>query len=86
MLIPALLVTGVIVWMLFAEYKVEVPYKRNIIYVESWPLNRSDAEIHAAQVADQETKKKALVQPKIEQKQLQLQFRKVDAWMTAHGI
>ncbi|HEV2567155.1 hypothetical protein [Sphingomonas sp.] len=30
----------------------EKPWKRDVQYVESWPLNRTDAEIVAAQKAD----------------------------------
>lgn len=32
------------------------PYERDIQYVQSWPLNRTDAEIVAAQKADQKTR------------------------------
>ena len=32
------------------------PYRREIQYVESWPLNRTDAEIIAAQKADAKTR------------------------------
>jgi len=86
MVVPALAVTAIIVYMLVVEYRIEKPYQRNIIYVESWPLSRTDAQIHAAQVSDLRTKKLALIEPKFEKKQRMLQFRRVDAWLTAHGI
>lgn len=34
----------------------EAPYKRDIQYVQSWPMNRTDAEIIAAQKADEKTR------------------------------
>jgi hypothetical protein len=87
MIVPALALTALIVWMLIVEYPSQpAPYKRNIIYVESWPLNRSDADIRAAQIADINNKKRALIQPKIEHNQSMLQFRRADKWLTAHGF
>lgn len=32
------------------------PYEREIQYVQSWPMNRTDAEIIAAQKADEKTR------------------------------
>ena len=49
MIVPALVLTALIVYMLFVEYNIPKPYQRNIIYVESWPLSRTDADIRAAQ-------------------------------------
>jgi hypothetical protein len=86
MIVPALGITAAIVYGLFVEYNIPKPYQRNIIYVESWPLSRTDADIRAAQRIDINTKKLALVQPKVEKVQRMLQFRKVDAWITAHGF
>jgi hypothetical protein len=86
MIVPALGLTALIVYMLIVEYNIPKPYQRNIIYVESWPLSRTDADIRAAQITDINNKKRALVQPKIEKNQRMLQFRRIDAWLTAHGI
>ena len=86
MIIPALGLTVLIVYMLIVEYNIPKPYQRNIIYVESWPLSRTDADIRAAQILAINTRKRAIVQPKIEKNQRMLQFRRVDAWLTAHGI
>lgn len=87
MILPALALTGLIVWMLIVEYPSQpAPYKRNIIYVESWPLSRTDADIRAAQITDINNKKLQLVEPKITRNQGMLQFRRADKWLTAHGF
>jgi hypothetical protein len=86
MVIPAFGITALIVYALIVEYNIPKPYQRNIIYVESWPLNRSDADIRAAQISDINTKKVALVGPKIEKNQRMLEFRRIDKWLTAHGF
>lgn len=86
MLFPALLITAVICYMFYVDYRFDKPYKRNIIYVESWPLNRSDAEIRAAQLTDQRNKKRQRLELKIPHSQQREQLKKVDDWLTAHGI
>lgn len=86
MLIPALGITALIVYMLIVEYNIPKPYQRNIIYVESWPLSRTDADIRAAQITDINNRKMQLVGPKIEKNQRMLQFRRIDSWLTAHGF
>lgn len=62
------------------------PWKRDIVYVQSWPLDRSLAEIRAQQKID-EPKKKA-EQEKLEalQKQRQAQFKKVDDALNRWGL
>ena len=86
MLPPALIITAIVVYMFYLDYNFPKPYKREIIYVESWPLSRTDAEIRAAQLTDMRNKKRQRVELKILQKQRQQQFKKVDDWLTAHGI
>lgn len=51
-LLLALATTAAILWMFFKDSQFEKPYKPNIIYVESWPITRSDAEIKRQQEID----------------------------------
>ncbi|MBY0583714.1 MAG: hypothetical protein K2P68_12460 [Sphingomonas sp.] len=61
-------------------------YKRNIIYVEQWPLSRTDAEIKAQQAIDQVAKEKRLAEEDRLRKERQAQFKKVDDQLKALGI
>ena len=57
----AIVLTTALIAGLLHDSHVERPYRRNIVYVESWPLSRSDAEIQAQQKIDGpiEAKRKA---------------------------
>jgi len=62
---PALLVTG-----FYVDSQPDKP-KPQIIYVQSWPEDRSDAEIKKQQKIDQAARDKALAQRQLEYKQLE---------------
>ncbi len=49
----SLAVTALIIFVFFKDTNVQKPYERNIIYVEQWPITRTDAEISAQQKIDQ---------------------------------
>ena len=57
----AVVLTTAIIAGLLHDSRVERPYQRNIVYAESWPLDRSDAEVRAQQKIDApiEAKRKA---------------------------
>lgn len=84
--LPALVLTLLVILGFYKDSRVEKPYKRNIIYAESWPLNRSDAEIHAQQIIDAAKKREAIAAAEKKAKERQEQFKKVDDWLTNHGI
>ena len=50
-------VTAVILAGFYVDSKFETPWKRNIQYVESWPLDRSLEQVRAQQKIDQAAKK-----------------------------
>jgi uncharacterized FlgJ-related protein len=60
-MILAMAITLVILWMFVKDSHVPTPYKREIIYVKQWRLDRSDAEIKAQQLKDlpEEQRRKA---------------------------
>lgn len=62
------------------------PYERNIIYVEQWPLTRTDEQIKAQQKIDQA--KRNILKAELEKKRKakQDEFKKVDNWLTDHGL
>jgi hypothetical protein len=84
---PALVLTLLVVAGFYEDTKkVEVPYKPNIIYAESWPLNRSDAEIKAQQKIDQAKKHAEMEAQRKHDLERQQKFKKADEWLTAHGF
>ena len=67
----ALLVTAIIVIEFIVDSKINTAPPPQIVYVESWPANRTDAEIIADQKKDQAEKEAAL-------KARQEQFQKLE--------
>ncbi|WP_404336004.1 hypothetical protein AB2M62_17930 [Sphingomonas sp. MMS12-HWE2-04] len=77
-MILAMLITFGVLFVFIKDSRVAVPYKRNIIYFESWPLTRTDEQIRAQQKIDQA--KKAIEQAEYEKrlKKRQEQFQRLD--------
>ena len=67
----ALLVTAVIVIEFLIDAKINTAPPPQVVYVESWPANRTDAEIIAQQKKDQAAMEAA-------QKERQRQFQKLE--------
>ncbi|MFZ5748557.1 MAG: hypothetical protein ACOY45_13005 [Pseudomonadota bacterium] len=82
----SLTVTALILWGFFRDSQVEVPYKRTIIYVESWPLDRSDDQIRAQQKIDMADKAKKDAELEARREKRRQEFKKVDDWLSDHGI
>lgn len=62
------------------------PWKRDIQYVESWPLNRTDAEIIAAQKADMKTRAAREAELKRQQEAHRKSLKKIDDALTRWGF
>lgn len=82
----SLAVTLLILFAFVKDSRFEKPYERNIIYVEQWPITRTDEQIRAQQKIDQAKRniEKAELQKKREARQAE--FKKVDDWLTNHGF
>jgi hypothetical protein len=65
---------------------VAAPYKRDILYVEQWSADRSDAQIRAQQAIDGPIKAKALAEQKARQEKRQAEFKQLDDQLTKWGI
>jgi pyrroloquinoline quinone (PQQ) biosynthesis protein C len=78
--------TLLVLWAFVKDSHIEAPYKRNIIYVESWPLTRTDDQIRAQQKIDQAKKHIAEEELEKRRKAKQAEFKKVDDWLTNHGF
>lgn len=77
-LLLAMVLTMLILVAFAIDSNIKVPYKENIIYVQSWPANRSEAEILAQQKID--TAKKAELDAEIKRREdeRQAEFKKLD--------
>lgn len=62
------------------------PWKRDIHYVESWPLNRTDAEIVAAQKADAKNRAIREAEQKKQQAAHRESLKKIDDALTRWGF
>jgi len=82
----AVVITALIVAGFIHDSHEPVPYKRDIIYVQSWPANRSEAEILAQQQIDKKVKDKEIAEQKAREKKLQDEFKKIDDGMKAWGL
>ena len=85
-LIPAFLITAFVVYGFYKDSTIKRPYKRNIVYAESWPLTRSETEIRAQQIIDAAKKAKVKAELEKRQKAHQAELKKYDDWLTNHGI
>ena len=70
----------------YVDSSFETPWKRNIQYVESWPLDRSLAQIKAQQKIDQAKNK--LLQAELDKRKAEnmRQFKKLDKKLDDLGL
>lgn len=64
----------------------KAPYERDIQYVQSWPLDRTDAEIVAAQKADAKTRAAKDAEQKKRQEENRAALKRIDDALTRWGI
>lgn len=68
------------------DASIKVPYKRDIIYVEQWPADRTDAQIRASQKADAVEQAKRDAELARLQAKRRAEFKKIDDALTAYGF
>ena len=84
-LLASLLLTGITLMAFWADSRFEPEYHRDIVYVEQWPLSRTDKQIIAQQKVDEVVKQRRLAAEKREADK-QRQFfegvkKKADPWL-----
>ncbi len=84
--LPAAALTAMLVYAFVRDYDIKPEYHPNIIYVQSWPLDRSDAEIVAQQKIDQVKKKKDQAELEKRQAELRSKFKKIDDSLKKYGL
>ncbi|WP_188053414.1 hypothetical protein [Sphingosinithalassobacter sp. CS137] len=80
---------GIVLGILFAFWKdssFETPYKREIIYVESWPLDRSTEEIIRQQAIDLEEKRAREAELEERRRERQAEFQRLDERLRKWGF
>jgi hypothetical protein len=82
----SLAVTMLILVAFVKDSHFEKPYERNIIYVEQWPITRTDEQIRAQQKIDQAKRNIEKAELEKRRKAKQAEFKKVDDWLTNHGF
>lgn len=82
----AIAIPILIVSMIAHDAHYEPEYHPNIIYVQQWPLNRSEAEILAQQKLDQAAKDKRQAEVDREEARRRAQFKQVDDALKRYGI
>lgn len=85
-MIAALGVTSFLILAFVKDSYVEPEYHRNIVYVEQWPADRTDAQIVAQQKIDAPAKTKALAEQKKREDETRASFKRLDDKMTAMGL
>lgn len=82
----AMVVTGFFVYGFVRDSNVAPAYKRDIIYVQQWRADRTDAEIRAQQKIDEPIKQKRLAAERARAEETRAMFRKMDNQMDRWGL
>lgn len=82
----SLVLTGLLIGGFVKDSRIERVYKREIIYVESWPATRTDEEVRAQQAKDlpgEIERKKAFEKRQAERR---AQFKRIDDKLVSWGF
>lgn len=82
----SVVVVGLLIAGFIHDSHEERPYKREIVYVQQWPMTRTDAEIHAQQKIDGIEQTRRIAEEKKRQKEIQAQFKRLDDQLKAYGF
>lgn len=82
----SIVLTGLLIAGFVVDSRVERPYRRNILYVQSWPATRSDAEIRAQQKIDGVEQTRREAEFKRRQLERQASFKRLDDKLKAMGL
>lgn len=85
-LVLAMAITGFFVYAFAYDSSIEPVYKPNIIYVEQWRADRTDAEIIAQQKIDEPIRQKALAEQRKADEERRAAFQRVDKKLEAWGL
>lgn len=82
----AIAITWVMIFVFSKDSNIKPEYRSEIIYVQQWKLDRTDAEIKAQQAIDAPIKQKQIDDLKRRQAERQAQFKRLDDKLTSWGF
>ena len=82
----AMLITGFFIYAFAHDSSVQPAYKPDIVYVEQWPLSRTDAEIRAQQKVDAVAKTERLAEQRRRDEERQASFKRLDDSLKKYGL
>lgn len=82
----AMAITGFLIYAFYRDSTIPREYRRDIVYVEQWPADRTDAQIRAQQAIDGPIRAKQLAEQQAARERRQAEFKKVDDQLTKWGI
>lgn len=82
----SLVVTLLILVAFVKDSHFEKPYERNIIYVEQWPITRTDDQIRAQQKIDQAKRNIEKAELEKRRKAKQAEFKRLDDKLESWGL
>ena len=85
-LVAAMGITLTLVWAFARDSAIPPTYRPNIIYVEQYRLDRSDAEIRAQQKVDAVAKEKRMAERRRRDLERQAGFKRLDDKLRSYGF
>jgi hypothetical protein len=85
-LVLAITVTWTIMFAIASNSTVDKVYRPNIVYVEQWSANRTDAEILAQQKIDGPKEKAAAEEARHQQEETQAAYKRLDDKLKKYGL
>ncbi len=82
----AIAATWVLIFVFSKDSNIKPEYRAEIVYVQQWKLDRTDAEIKAQQAIDAPIKQKQIDDMKKRQAERQAQFKRLDDKLTSWGF
>ena len=85
-LLAAIAITGFFIYGFIHDSYEEPVYRPNIVYVQQWRADRTDAEIRAQQAIDEPIKQKRLAEQRAAQERTRAEFKRLDDKLNSWGI
>lgn len=85
-LLLAMAVTGFFIFAFLRDSHVEATYKPNIIYVQQWTADRTEAQILAQQKVDQAQRTRDLADQRRREEENRAAFKRLDDKLKRYGL
>ena len=82
----AMAITGFLIYAFAHDSYAEPVYRPDIVYVEQWPANRTDAEIVAQQKIDEPIRQQQLAEQRKLEEARRASFRRIDKQLESWGL